>query len=264
MGDHRRVPAQSVEWAHNPGGDPNERCTPMHFQHAIYYAFLSVYSHASPLASGKRVLDAGCGVGFGTHYLAVNGACEVVGVDIAPEAIEYAVGHYQNENLRYALADCVALPFWDDTFDLVFCSNVIEHVEDYMKLIDEVLRVLVAGGVFFLATPPVATHGESPHPHHVTNLTPWEWETTLKSCLSSVEFFKLHTRYKNWFKESLRPWEILLLQCLQPFSQKVRDFVFRKIFNPCHVRESDFLMRPEEPENLAGSDTVCVIMVCRK
>jgi len=255
---------EEITWASNTGGDPRERCTPVHFEHAIYYAFLSVYHHARALAQRKRILDAGCGVGFGTHYLAINGATQVWGIDNAPEAIEYAIEHYQADNLRYAIADCIALPMLDGSFHLVFCSNLIEHVAAYTELIREVVRVLVPGGVFFVATPPVASRGESPHPHHVTNFPPQEWEEILAQHFSSLQLFKLHTNYDNWFKESLDTWEKGALHLSQALPRRVKSFVYRRILNPCNVRENDFLLTRADPENLAEADVVSVVMICWK
>ncbi len=50
----------------------------------------------------------------------------------------------------------IGIPYDDDTFDLVVCGEVIEHVIDTDKLIDEIKRVLAPGGTMILTTPNLA------------------------------------------------------------------------------------------------------------
>jgi 2-polyprenyl-3-methyl-5-hydroxy-6-metoxy-1,4-benzoquinol methylase len=49
-----------------------------------YYAHLSIYDFARPFAAGRHVLDAGCGTGYGSFFLASYGASEVTAVDASP------------------------------------------------------------------------------------------------------------------------------------------------------------------------------------
>ena len=58
---------------------------------------------------GKRVLDVGCGVGYGADYLAKKGAAEVVGVDYSDEALTYAKEHYIAPNLAFFKDDAQKL-----------------------------------------------------------------------------------------------------------------------------------------------------------
>src|SRR5438105_12544550 len=76
------------------------------------------YAFAARLARGKRVLDAGCGAGYGSAELA-HAADTVIGIDSAAEALEFARANYRLPNLQFEQASCTALPHADGSFDLV-------------------------------------------------------------------------------------------------------------------------------------------------
>src|ERR1035438_10067223 len=93
------------------------------------------YTFASRLARGKRVLDGGCGAGYGSAELDRT-ALTVVGADLAPEAVEFARAHYQSPNLSFEQASCVSLPYDASSFDLVVAFEVIEHLQDWRAFLD--------------------------------------------------------------------------------------------------------------------------------
>jgi SAM-dependent methyltransferase len=103
---------------------------------------------------GERALDLGCGEGQFTAELAGAGA-EAVGLDIASAAIERARAKHPGLDFRLASIDG-PLPLEDNSFELVWASEVIEHVGDTARWLSEVRRVLVPGGRLLLTTP---SHG---------------------------------------------------------------------------------------------------------
>ncbi len=110
-------------------GDADERFVPGTADgELIEVEHLARYWWATQLAAGRAVLDAGCGVGYGSGLLAGAGASTVVGVDVAPKAVEAAAA-VAPANASFVTGDVHALPFDDDSFDLVVCFEVIEHVE---------------------------------------------------------------------------------------------------------------------------------------
>ena len=102
------------------------------------------------LAQGKRVLVVGCGTGFFSYHLAQAGA-DITGVDIAPQNVERC--RQVVKAGRFLVADANTLPFPDNSFDLVFCSEVLEHTGDYQRGLSEICRVLRPQGHLLLSFP---------------------------------------------------------------------------------------------------------------
>jgi SAM-dependent methyltransferase len=96
---------------------------------------------------GRRVLEVGCGAGVDLARFARGGAV-VVGVDLAPSAIELARANFEQQGLtgEFHVADGEQLPFTDDSFDFVFAHGVVQYTSHPQRLVDECRRVLKPGG----------------------------------------------------------------------------------------------------------------------
>ncbi|MEW6661067.1 MAG: class I SAM-dependent methyltransferase [Bacillota bacterium] len=130
-----------------------ERLVP-HLEHAaeLFFKHMSRYLLAQSLFKGKKVLDAGCGAGYGSAFLAVNGAKAVVGIDLSPEAINYAKINFQAANLTFQVGDCCDLKFPRNSFDAVVALEIIEHLNQYLQFLAEVKRALKPGGLLLVST----------------------------------------------------------------------------------------------------------------
>lgn len=95
---------------------------------------------------GKKVLDAGCGIGRHAYYAARYGA-EVWAVDIS-DAVEVAAKNVSGTQARVIQADLNHLPFPKDSFDLVYSIGVLHHLSDPEGAFQYLLRFVKPGGEF--------------------------------------------------------------------------------------------------------------------
>jgi ubiquinone/menaquinone biosynthesis C-methylase UbiE len=102
---------------------------------------------AAVLPDQAQVLDAGCGSGYVSDGLAPR--LNLTGVDIEATAIAFCQEHRTGSFLE---ADLTKLPFSDNTFDLVFFTNTIEHLEDPHPVLCELARVLKPDGQLLVTT----------------------------------------------------------------------------------------------------------------
>lgn len=111
---------------------------------------------------GQRILDVGCG--SGRHLAALYGypGIAVFGVDLNSEDIRQAkkrlelhdrLGEHGSGRWRLATADARRLPFLDETFDLVICSEVLEHIKNHEAAAREITRVLKPGRSLVVSVP---------------------------------------------------------------------------------------------------------------
>lgn len=159
-----------------------ERVLPEHTGYAQHRArYLWV---AGRLAGGARVLDAGCGIGYGAAILAGAGTT-VTGIDASAEAV--ATARRECPAGRFVVGDVLRLPFRDGGFDAAVCLEVIEHVPDPALLVAELARVLRPGGVLFLSTPNARMErlharsiGYGENPYHISLLGPAQLRRLLR------------------------------------------------------------------------------------
>ena len=132
-------------------------------EHLARYRLASTY-----VKPHDRVLDVGCGDGYGTFYLAAHSG-EAVGVDVSADAIAIAQRKYRRPNLAYQAAGRDAQ--WgvsEHSFDVATFFEVFEHVADPTFLLRQVRRALKPDGLLIISTPNKAVYGRNlPDPFHV-------------------------------------------------------------------------------------------------
>lgn len=113
----------------------------------------SIFEWIQP-ADDKVILDCACGRGFYLNMFRYVSGCKLVGLELDPEIIQMAqrnVGHLPDITLTRG--NIYALPFPDNSFDGVILSEILEHVDDDVAGLREVLRVLKPGGVAAITVP---------------------------------------------------------------------------------------------------------------
>ena len=155
-----------------------------------------------------RLLDVGCGVGELTTFL--NGNVYYTGVDNSKKRIEYAKKKYEGKFIHSFGEEIL---FGNNTFDYVILTEVIEHVENPLKLLKECKRVLKVGGTFIGSTPNATDinrviksifrkdHG---HIEHMQVFGSFEIKTTMK-CAGFKDTKVIFTKFNlNWYKKNIK------------------------------------------------------------
>ena len=127
----------------------------------IWYEHWHRYAFASGIATGKRVLDAACGEGYGSALLS-RVAAGVVGVDIDAATVAHARARYAAlPRLRFEQRDAAALDFAPASFDLVVSFETLEHLKAQEELVRGFARVLAADGTLVISSPDKRTYSDA-------------------------------------------------------------------------------------------------------
>jgi 2-polyprenyl-3-methyl-5-hydroxy-6-metoxy-1,4-benzoquinol methylase len=148
------------------------------------------YQWASQAASGRTVLDAGCGTAYGSAILAEAKASSVIGVDIA-EAVLKAAAPTMPDRVRLEAGDVCQLPYEDGSFELVVCFEVIEHLEQPLAALDELVRVLAPSGLLIVSSPNRGVYPDG-NPHHVHEFTGEQLREALRTRLKNTRLVRQH------------------------------------------------------------------------
>jgi len=206
-------------------------------RHVVAYDFVSRY------VRGARVLDAGCGEGYGTDRLAAV-AATVTGVDLEESVIRRAASRYPRA--RFDAANLVSLPYDNGAFDAVVSLQVIEHLHSPQEFLAECARVLAPGGVLVISTPNRLTFSPDGmrNPFHTFEFAPAELRATISQQFSSIELAgTFHGTRLRLLEIALRkPFpERLIEQPVPEWPSWLRAAVER-------VRASDFAVRGQRLE----------------
>ena len=113
-----------------------------------------------PVCGGQRVLDLGCGDGRHAIALHRHGAADVLGIDLSQSDLvsarqRHAEVECDSGGALFALtnASALALPLSDASLDAVICSEVLEHIADYQRVLHEIRRVLKPDGLLCISVP---------------------------------------------------------------------------------------------------------------
>ncbi len=108
------------------------------------------------IRDGQRVLDFGCYDGYIVRRMRSGAKIQGIGMDISHRAAalaKYAGRRDGLDGLEFIVAEGANLPFPDKSFDVIICSEILEHVPDLDRVLSEIGRVLVKGGRLYATMP---------------------------------------------------------------------------------------------------------------
>jgi 2-polyprenyl-3-methyl-5-hydroxy-6-metoxy-1,4-benzoquinol methylase len=214
------------------------------------------YQYATRFVQDCRVLDAACGIGYGTKILAGQ-AVRVWGVDYASEAARTAQEHFKQPNNAFVIADLSALPLKKDCFDVVISLETLEHLTSPEACLLEFRRVLCDGGILVVSTPNglITKHvnGKPANPYHVFEYKPQEFATLLDRYFFVMQIVGQHRKHK--VAASAKPQEPRLIQrkpflggLPEPIKKAILRYSPRRILEKVFFSLRGYHLKPE-PED---------------
>ena len=199
-----------------------------HYDRQLLMSHLCAYRLAATIGQGRRMLEVGCGSGYGAYYLS-HVAQRVTAVDMDAHAIERAQGLFRRPNLEYRAMDGRGLGLPEASFDVVGTFQVIEHIPEPQlpDFVRELSRVLTPDGIAVISTLNLARNKKPGRPYekagfHEKEFTAPELRALLESVFPVVELRGLHPSPRHRLMLRLKKWG--LDKFGPPSSNPVRRF----------------------------------------
>lgn len=187
-----------------------ERCVPWAPDVQVVYEHFHRYMWASQFVEGKRVLDLGSGEGFGAAILAQD-AAGVLGIDIDGQTVRHSSLNYEGENLSFAVGTALDLSAYGaNSFDIVVAFEIIEHVQDHDRVLEEIARVLTPEGTLIISTPDRVVYSDVEgrnNPYHEHELSRDELEALLTTRFPHTALWGQHTITGSYMRSMTSPSE---------------------------------------------------------
>jgi SAM-dependent methyltransferase len=129
----------------------------------------------------ERIADVASGTGYGSRILSTIANARTDGVDIDPQAVDYAARQHSGDGAcSFYTADACHTPLASRAYDLAASFETIEHVQDATGLVAELRRILKPGGRLVISTP----NRLGPTPHHVHDFGFADFAAMIESALT--------------------------------------------------------------------------------
>lgn len=174
-----------------------------------------------------RVIDVGCSTGTLASVLGETFG-SVIGVDIDTEAVDFAKKHFQSMNVMFEYGDSLNLDYPAESFDVVVCAHIYEHVPDAAKMMTEIGRVLKPNGICCFVA---GNRLELMEPHHHLPLL-----SVIPRPLGHI-YMRLAGKGSYYYEKHLTVWG--LRQLVKNFS--IVDYTSRVIKDPVTFNAQDVL-----------------------
>ncbi len=205
------------------------------------------------IRDNDSVMDIACGTGFGTDMIAKATRGQVIGGDIASEAITECTDRWQLANLSFRVLDGTKLSFPDNYFDKIVSFETLEHTGQYRGMAAEFARVIKPGGLLILSTPNrevSSPDGIIRNPFHIQEFTTDELREILSGNFSNVDLSgQRYSRYdKRSFGRSMGKFfeKIFLSFGIRKLPYSWRSGFMKTFFGyPLYPRDSDFILEKD-------------------
>lgn len=163
-----------------------------------FLAHRSIYEFAGGFVRGRRCLEIGCGTGYGSQHLVASGATSVIAIDKDAEGIEILRARHPTISFLPRDLDLEGLAVPTRSVDLVFSSNVFEHLAYPDSALEAAAAALTDDGIAIIAVPPITSVGalaeNASNIFHINNIPTWAWATKLG------RYFRRVRRYRHWVR----------------------------------------------------------------
>ena len=163
-----------------------------------FLAHQSIYEFAGGFVRGRRCLEIGCGTGYGSDLLVQSGAASLIAID--KDATELNTLRSRHPTITFLARDLdldgIDLP--PRSVDVVFSSNVFEHLAYPDNALASAAAALTDDGIAIIAVPPITTVGglveNAKNIFHINNIPTWAWGAKLGRYFHEVR------RYRHWVR----------------------------------------------------------------
>ena len=179
----RGIPLEDARWLVDNRGERHDALLPI-IPPARTELHARRYELAADIAlqhNARRIADVASGTGYGSRLLSTIANATTDGVDLDPDAVDYAQRHHACDGrCMFHTADACDTGLDPNTYDLAASFETIEHVQNATGLVAELHRILRPGGTLVISTP----NRIGPTPYHVHDFGLPEFAAMIESCLT--------------------------------------------------------------------------------
>ncbi|AVV56246.1 methyltransferase domain-containing protein [Paenibacillus glucanolyticus] len=177
------------------------------------------YLNVEPLIKDKVVLDAACGVGYGSALMARK-AKFVYGIDLSEEAINYANEQYSTNNIEFFKSTVENINLPDKSVDVIVSFETIEHIDEVNqnKFLTEVKRILKDSGTLIISTPNKKVYSDIRNyrnEFHIREFYKEEFYSFLNNYFSYVKTYDQGFHLASTITDFLNPIELIKFESEQ-------------------------------------------------
>ncbi len=243
--------------------------------HFLKGEFLARYKFASKFTKDKEVLDIGTGLGACAHYIALNGAKRVLGIDYSKITIKYAEKHFFLPNLEFKVMEASNLSLPANSFDVIVAFEIIEHLlpKYHQQFLNSIAQLLRSDGVCLISTRNKlfwSPNRSRPYnPYHTKEFRPKEFANLLQDYFSYVSLMGIRCVNEDYLKQQKKIQQSFRYHVASFFGQykMVRELLAyiptglkQRVTSEDrlpHLKASDFEISTDGIENCEGLLAIC-------